>query len=881
MRSRSQIGCRARNAGKTCAYKYMYALATGDVTRKWPGARAGESAAACRPLQRREAAVARPGRFGDVDDGGASSTTATTKYYYYHNKRDIHRRERDDRRPPLSLEPLEPPTDPFRVLCTVLCCGPGDKATLPSYATIPKLLSASFTVLAVWLLLPGVATGLSASCPSCLVALPSLAEALRTTCSLAATASQYEIPALLLASPWTHRPAFIYIKHHACRIFCGSHSNPLPSPLHDRNDYRPPRTPTVDAVFLIARLLYHRYLVASATLEWLADYELPSLPTPDTLTTMTQQNPHDMGYLDYNTSTSRSPNSSRPNYGGAGGFNAGMSLPRQAQRPFDAPLGSSALYPAERLVGGYNPRGIDTMSASGMPGYMLDNGQAWNYNTSGVATVNGAVNGGNRQRGVNRRAALPQNWTDHSGMGMHGGLQPYSGGLNGNHMSNGDLRGVSHSASHGSPTDLRSAASDAEQLIPTAIVIKNIPFAVRKETLASIMMDMHLPQPYAFNYHFDNGVFRGLAFANFQSAEDTRMVIDAMNGMDVHGRKLRVEYKKMLPEAERERIEREKRERRGQLEEQHRAPMLHQQASIQSLGALSQTHARPSSQLSTPHLGDVDLNDGQTLEFYTELVMFRRDDSREILVFPPGIAPEHRRSIHILAHHMGLEHQSIGEADTRQLTVLKRTQPSPTTNAHNQPANSLDMHKRGLSRAATFDFADRDTRGASSTYSHAPGRQGPMLEVPGSPDSGIPNNLRAAKSFADLRSFTPSPSQASSSYMAPVSGMGNMGPGSTARFGDYMGGGMPQPIHPGSSGTPKNDSALLNSLSSLNLGPYDSNTMQNQSRNTPGAIGSQRPGANGSSKGAPERQPRGPEWENVGGFGGRRTNGHVQRGSGM
>lgn len=267
------------------------------------------------------------------------------------------------------------------------------------------------------------------------------------------------------------------------------------------------------------------------------------------------------------------------------------------------------------------------------------------------------------------------------------------------------------------------------------------------------------------------------------------------------------------------------------------------------------------------------MNDPQTLDFYTELAMFRRDDSREILVFPPGIAPEHRRSIHILAHHMGLEHQSIGEADSRQLTVLKRQQPSPTTHVHNPPATSLDMHKRGLSRAATFDFAaDRDTRAASSTYSHVLGRQGPTLELPGSPDGvGIPNNLRAAKSFADLRSFTPSPSQASSSYLAPT-GMSNMGAGSTARFGEYMGA-MSQ--SPG----PKNDAALLSGLSGLNLGPFESAGMQ--ARSTPGAIGSQRPGANGGTpKGAPERQPRGPEWETNAGFSGRRANGHVQRGSG-
>ncbi|CAI6079700.1 unnamed protein product [Clonostachys chloroleuca] len=597
------------------------------------------------------------------------------------------------------------------------------------------------------------------------------------------------------------------------------------------------------------------------------------------------QPPQDLSYLDYGAPPNRSP-SSRPSYTGA--FGGGLSLPRQTQRPFDPPMGSTALYPSDRH-GGYHPRGMDNMNnGGGMPSYLLDNNhQHWSQGGSGVATVNGAVNGPSRQRSVGRRAALPQNWTDHGGMGLSSNMQGFPSGLNG--LGNGGLR-VEHPGTHASPSDLRSTASDGDQLIPTAIVIKNIPFAVRKETLASIMLELHLPQPYAFNYHFDNGVFRGLAFANFQSAEDTRIVIEAMNGMDVHGRKLRVEYKKMLPEAERERIEREKRERRGQLEEQHRAPLLHQQSSIQSLGSMAQAQARGTPSHSVPNnyndvqtcanicnlpvdAGDIDLNDPQTLEFYTELAMFKRDESREILIFPAGIAPEHRRSIHILAHHMGLEHQSIGEADSRQLTVLKR-QPSPKANNAPAPSSSLDMHKRGLSRAATFDFAaDRESRGGNSNLTHVMGRQGPTLELPGSPDgNAIPNNLRAAKSFADLRSFTPSPSQASSSYLAPGGGMGGQ---SAARYGDYIS------SHPGSSGTPgPKDNGLISGLSNLSLGAFDPNTLQTQSRSTPGAIGSQRPGANGNSKGAPERQPRGPEWEASTGFGGRgRSNGHVPRGS--
>jgi RNA recognition motif-containing protein len=130
--------------------------------------------------------------------------------------------------------------------------------------------------------------------------------------------------------------------------------------------------------------------------------------------------------------------------------------------------------------------------------------------------------------------------------------------------------------------------TEEDELIPTAIVIKNIPFAVKKETLIQVMTDMNLPLPYAFNYHFDNGVFRGLAFANFTSAEETAAVIAHLNHLELQGRKLRVEYKKMLPAAERERIEQDKRWRRGQLEEQHRSvppPQLQTQPSVSSLAS--------------------------------------------------------------------------------------------------------------------------------------------------------------------------------------------------------------------------------------------------------------------------------------------------------
>ena len=443
--------------------------------------------------------------------------------------------------------------------------------------------------------------------------------------------------------------------------------------------------------------------------------------------------------------------------------------------------------------------------------------------------------------------------------------------------------------------DAKSLGSD---LIPTAIVIKNIPFNVRKEMLTSIMSDLGLPQPYAFNYHFDNGIFRGLAFANFQSPIDTQTVIEQLNGYEVQGRKLRVEYKKMLPEHERERIEREKREKRGQLEEQHQPIQLHSQSSMHSLNAAHSTRSRASplrksSTKSTMKLtsaaanpvtlaGDVDLNNPDTLSFYTELTLFKNDANREIIVFPATITPQQRRTVHILAHNMGLEHRSVGEGPDRQIHVLKDTVTAALHLPHNV---SADAHRRGLSRAATIDFAETRTSapGQYATLGRS-GRHGPTLELPDSPDGGL-NNLRGVKSFADLRSYTPSPSLSSSGF--PGSSHGP----SVAQYGEYSANvtghnsSMTTPTTPGTSSN-ADPSMLISDLGSMSLSEAFNGGNRLRPREAPGAIGSQRPGLNGNStRSVPERQPLGPnsDWNEGMGFATTRTrtNGHMQRGSGM
>jgi len=452
------------------------------------------------------------------------------------------------------------------------------------------------------------------------------------------------------------------------------------------------------------------------------------------------------------------------------------------------------------------------------------------------------------------------------------------------------------SAIGGSSVRLDQAGSDVdEDLIPTAIVIKNIPFAVKKEQLIQIMTELGLPLPYAFNYHFDNGIFRGLAFANFTSAEETGHVIEMLNHYELQGRKLRVEYKKMLPAAERERIEREKRERRGQLEEQHRpmpAPTLHNQPSMVSLANIPPPTS-PSPVSARGGSSAVDMNDPETLSFYTKLAIFK-ESSEEVYVYSPNLTPQQRRIVHTLAHHMGLSHMSKGVGEQRAVHVYRQ----PPVERLSPPVPQLgssqsDSQRRTLNRAATTDFHDVRNGGGGGDSGLYGLRQQNSGYLPAfqSQNNNLStnNNLRAAKSFADLRSYSPSPVPSNASFPASLSN-------NVARIQEQTRDGNSAP---GLAGPPaglssRDDGLLVNGLGSLNIGNgFDggARTLRGMvswdrgSGANVGTIGGHRSISTNNhfddhsrdrSQGMPSRQPRGPTGA---GFSRNRQNGHMNRGS--
>lgn len=246
-----------------------------------------------------------------------------------------------------------------------------------------------------------------------------------------------------------------------------------------------------------------------------------------------------------------------------------------------------------------------------------------------------------------------------------------------------------------SSTTSSAVWDDQDDLIPTAVVIKNIPFAVKRDQLLDVMSKLGLPLPYAFNYHFDNGVFRGLAFANFNSPDETSMVVSVLNGREIGGRKLRVEYKKMLPPVERDRIEREKREKRGQLEEQH---MNESQTSLVSLNSVLSAPSTSSQLIPNPLITanskpkyvilssasqaipapvGLDLNNPEILEVYTKLVVFRDSTNSqytELIFSLATITSSQRKTLSLLVEYLGLS-----EINQSAEVIVRRVDPLNST----------------------------------------------------------------------------------------------------------------------------------------------------------------------------------------------------------
>ncbi|CAG8513213.1 6267_t:CDS:2 [Funneliformis caledonium] len=282
------------------------------------------------------------------------------------------------------------------------------------------------------------------------------------------------------------------------------------------------------------------------------------------------------------------------------------------------------------------------------------------------------------------------------------------------------------------------ASVGAQETIPTAIVIKNIPFSIKRDALLATLNNLDIPRPYAFNYHFDNGVFRGLAFANYRTPEETDLVVSALNGYEVSGRKLRVEYKRVLPAAEREAKEREKLEKQKADKEKFDQEPLVIKTENDLLDKPKTDRSengkdKRDSMVKSPVPEQLDLNDPETLKFYDQVIIFRDDKTREELVFPKTLSIPHRRTLHLIAQKLQLYHYSEGEGEDRVLKIVRKP-ASAAINIKQTPSRNGSLGRRSAaqllaSTGLSESPSNRSIRGDHSPLSRSPFRKSWLLNL--------------------------------------------------------------------------------------------------------------------------------------------------------
>ncbi|EPY52489.1 RNA-binding protein Cip2 [Schizosaccharomyces cryophilus OY26] len=347
------------------------------------------------------------------------------------------------------------------------------------------------------------------------------------------------------------------------------------------------------------------------------------------------------------------------------------------------------------------------------------------------------------------------------------GMLSYNDNVNSHNSSAANAPGAKNLSSS---QVLPSAPEAEEETIPTAIVIKNIPFSLKKEVLFKVFTALDIPRPYAFNYHFDNGVFRGLAFANFHTPEEAKTVVQVLNGYEITGRRLRVEWKRQLPPAERERVERGKQEKRA-VEE--RKQQLKLPFSVANLGVGI----------------DFDLNDPAVLNVYSHILLFyHRTDNPPDLVFDGSTGHDERRVAALLASRLNLNYSVTGDADSKQVVITSTNHQVPgfhSSSANQSPAMS-NAHAASELGSSSVGMNNIPSLSSSATLQNSMASSGIFDNNPFSgstlssnlsslrrpaPSLHLADSIRSlrgisdVKPYSDIRSMPATPLELSSQFL--------------------------------------------------------------------------------------------------------------------
>jgi len=213
-------------------------------------------------------------------------------------------------------------------------------------------------------------------------------------------------------------------------------------------------------------------------------------------------------------------------------------------------------------------------------------------------------------------------------------------------------------------------------------------------------------KPINVSYLYDgSGMFRGMAFVKYKEIEQAQKVFEKVNNLDINGRKLRIEYKRKVVEAE--------------------APQ-----------------------------------EDDSKKMYEQLMNFGSNQSLTELAFPCSSSLQ-RKQIHHLAEKLGLGHYSSGEGENRSVVVKKKEEKG-------QPINNK-RGSESKQRSSYDSKNEEDSGGRFGSYERGsksmPRSFGSGFNVRSPPSSYGNSNFKSSTSFGSNPIKSPPSSYGNSMYV--------------------------------------------------------------------------------------------------------------------
>jgi len=211
--------------------------------------------------------------------------------------------------------------------------------------------------------------------------------------------------------------------------------------------------------------------------------------------------------------------------------------------------------------------------------------------------------------------------------------------------------------------DPRTHEADSEYK-NTTLVLKNLPFQLKQDKLEEMLNALKC-KPLNVSYLYDgSGTFRGMAFVKYREIEHATKVFEAINNMDIAGRKVRVEYKRVMAEAEPQEDDARK------------------------------------------------LNE--------DLIGFKGNQGVSEMAFPCATSFQ-RKQLHQLAEKLGLTHYSTGEGEARTVIVKKKEkEPKDKDKEKDNHQKEKDKEERKGQPIKGVQQTRRASKGEAPRFSSSP-----------------------------------------------------------------------------------------------------------------------------------------------------------------